>query len=658
MSGGWPVAAASLMELSINGAAVSYEGCGLFDYVEQEVVTCLTGEELEVLSACALLKVITAAASVRITGASQAPEHLSSAAHKLAGLSERLQGEEAHYRLNPVLQAFFLNRLLRAAPAVSRLAVEQSCAVLARQGLVAEAVRIAQEASRPDLALQTIIDCGALALWMTRGIDEVREVLRFAGRELTAAQPKLQLMSAVVNLKAGRIPDAERVYDAACRAWPPREPHWDLSVVRLALLVYGCRRPTESDLTVFHDLVQRTRHEPTWRTFVDSAVCLLQIENGELEAAGISAASAIAIVGPEELPYAALFLNYHLAAISAVKGDTRRARGMLRSGRGILQAQFSKDYGAETVGAVQTAELDYEVGHLSAARMRLRLMTSQLHQMEGWFDIYAAAFTTAARLIHHDLGLAPAREHLRTTGEALRSRDLARVAEHLDVVDRLLVGEALLRGQAMAIESDLGPISRPKAPGWREFESSALADAYAGLADDKPATVCEQLDELIRYAREREIRRAELRALLLKAVALDQLEGEDVAYACFLDAIAIGRRTAFRRAFLDFGGVANAARLRRVAEAGDPDDARFATSLLPQMHADAGEPDALKLTPREREVLLSLEDGGSDKALGRRLGVSEHAIRFHLKNIFLKLQAHTRLEALSHARRLGILDPT
>jgi LuxR family transcriptional regulator, maltose regulon positive regulatory protein len=66
---------------------------------------------------------------------------------------------------------------------------------------------------------------------------------------------------------------------------------------------------------------------------------------------------------------------------------------------------------------------------------------------------------------------------------------------------------------------------------------------------------------------------------------------------------------------------------------------------------------AARLTSREQEVLLAVEAGGSDKAVGRRLGVSEHAVRFHLKNVFRKLQAHTRIEALDRARRIGLLDP-
>jgi LuxR family transcriptional regulator, maltose regulon positive regulatory protein len=45
-----------------------------------------------------------------------------------------------------------------------------------------------------------------------------------------------------------------------------------------------------------------------------------------------------------------------------------------------------------------------------------------------------------------------------------------------------------------------------------------------------------------------------------------------------------------------------------------------------------------------------------DKLIARRLGVSEHAVRFHLKNIYAKTRSHGRLEAVARARELGVLS--
>jgi DNA-binding NarL/FixJ family response regulator len=61
------------------------------------------------------------------------------------------------------------------------------------------------------------------------------------------------------------------------------------------------------------------------------------------------------------------------------------------------------------------------------------------------------------------------------------------------------------------------------------------------------------------------------------------------------------------------------------------------------------------LTPRETEVLQLLAEGLSNKAIGARLGISEHTAKFHVNAILGKLGAETRTEALVHAARLGLV---
>jgi LuxR family maltose regulon positive regulatory protein len=56
-----------------------------------------------------------------------------------------------------------------------------------------------------------------------------------------------------------------------------------------------------------------------------------------------------------------------------------------------------------------------------------------------------------------------------------------------------------------------------------------------------------------------------------------------------------------------------------------------------------------RLSEREREVLGALCNRESNKFIARRLGVSENAVKFHVKNIFRKLGVHSRREAVESA---------
>jgi DNA-binding NarL/FixJ family response regulator len=67
------------------------------------------------------------------------------------------------------------------------------------------------------------------------------------------------------------------------------------------------------------------------------------------------------------------------------------------------------------------------------------------------------------------------------------------------------------------------------------------------------------------------------------------------------------------------------------------------------------EVDGIRLTPREHEVLDLLAQAFDVRGVARRLGVSIHTVRGYVKSILAKFDAHTQLEAVVKARRLGVL---
>ena len=61
------------------------------------------------------------------------------------------------------------------------------------------------------------------------------------------------------------------------------------------------------------------------------------------------------------------------------------------------------------------------------------------------------------------------------------------------------------------------------------------------------------------------------------------------------------------------------------------------------------------LTRREREVLRLLASGFSTRSMAERLGVSSYTVRNHLRNIFTKIEVHSRVQATVFAWRHGLL---
>ena len=61
------------------------------------------------------------------------------------------------------------------------------------------------------------------------------------------------------------------------------------------------------------------------------------------------------------------------------------------------------------------------------------------------------------------------------------------------------------------------------------------------------------------------------------------------------------------------------------------------------------------LTPRETEIVKRVEDGLTYKEIGEKLGISTHTVHTHIKNIYEKLQAKDRNDAIIKARKKGII---
>jgi DNA-binding NarL/FixJ family response regulator len=53
------------------------------------------------------------------------------------------------------------------------------------------------------------------------------------------------------------------------------------------------------------------------------------------------------------------------------------------------------------------------------------------------------------------------------------------------------------------------------------------------------------------------------------------------------------------------------------------------------------------LTPREEEVMILVKQGLPNKAIALRLHISAETVKKHLQNIFEKLEASNKIEALN-----------
>jgi DNA-binding NarL/FixJ family response regulator len=91
--------------------------------------------------------------------------------------------------------------------------------------------------------------------------------------------------------------------------------------------------------------------------------------------------------------------------------------------------------------------------------------------------------------------------------------------------------------------------------------------------------------------------------------------------------------------------------VRAVAAGGTRMDATISAQAFEALRA----PRHARITDREREILGLLAGGLSNKAIAARLGIAERTVKFHVGEIFARLGAGNRAQAVAIAQQRGLL---
>ncbi len=176
----------------------------------------------------------------------------------------------------------------------------------------------------------------------------------------------------------------------------------------------------------------------------------------------------------------------------------------------------------------------------------------------------------------------------------------------------------------------------------------ALAQAYAALAAEQWRAALKAVQRAEAMAQSLRQGRVHIELLGLRALALDRT-GED-AGPILREALELAQSHGLKRVF-DDAHPALAAWVRELAA--EKPAARPAAAPARTAVASRVTP-SMALTPKEREVLELLARNLSNKEIGRAMEVGE-TIKWHLKNLFAKLDAGTRKQVVARARILGLL---
>jgi len=154
--------------------------------------------------------------------------------------------------------------------------------------------------------------------------------------------------------------------------------------------------------------------------------------------------------------------------------------------------------------------------------------------------------------------------------------------------------------------------------------------------------------------------------LLLQALACAGMNVRETALGTLGQVLRLSQKQGYIQLYLDEGEALRALLLdfkNRLTRGGADDQEKIAhlqyvDRLLAGIRAKTAEGlNSLYegLSEREREVLRHLDSPISSTEIAKALLVSPNTVRFHMKNIYAKLGAHRRSEAVERARKMGLL---
>jgi ATP/maltotriose-dependent transcriptional regulator MalT len=331
--------------------------------------------------------------------------------------------------------------------------------------------------------------------------------------------------------------------------------------------------------------------------------------------------------------------------------------------------------GLEALPACLIAEVLYEEGCLDQAEAMLRGRLPVINA-EGPIECALRAYRVLSRIARHTMQYDYAAFLLRE-GEALGNRRswprlvAACMAERVSLL--------LRRGRttdARTCSESLDRFAETHCPGSGYSglgisRCGALSRARISWAETQSVEAAARLRRLYYGALERGNDYVSCGLAVELAEALEVVDQADEADRLFFRTVKLGAAAGLYQTFLD-AGVGATMLLRRayqraeLAGSADREVLPYLSSLLSRWdkqfdgnrssHPHNRVSDTI--TSREREILLMISQGFSNKRTARSLKISPETVKSHVKRIFLKLGASSRAEAVGRAGALGLLqDP-
>ena len=363
--------------------------------------------------------------------------------------------------------------------------------------------------------------------------------------------------------------------------------------------------------------------------------------------------------------YALAWTAYVEAVLHLKRGSYFDARLACTRGLELVERKLHGHPGQTSLLHTLLAAISYEFDEIEPALAHLELALSSVNEYAP-ADAVIVAYLTQARIQHLRNDESGALAILREGQDLGEQRGLRRVTLSLAAEECRSLARAGRHDEARLVATHFDFHELPAGSGAPPLTSDkALRAASRYLLKQSPQVVIEALDAAIENSQQRGLAHRSVELLVLRALAKKEDGDWASALADVRRALTIAAPREYVRVFLDEGrelgevidrldmeelrgseAAPLARRLRRAIHTPDVQDA--ASTGISEVVTKR------ELTKRELSILKRLESGLSNKEIAEAAFVSEGTLKWHLHNIYSKLNVKNRSGAIARARALGI----
>ncbi|MFT6989543.1 MAG: LuxR family maltose regulon positive regulatory protein [Paraglaciecola sp.] len=525
---------------------------------------------------------------------------------------------------------------------------------------LSEAVSQCVRSKNITLATQLIAKAGGWEMIMSKGIGYVESLLSHFSKKDITQSPTLGLLQCYFHIKLGQVVLAEEQYqiaelihqDLIESGTGSDTSQRDFLVVKFLVKTYLDQISETNDLQDVNDTIDFFElNDHLARGTLLALVALIYNQTAQFERAEQTAIDCRREMQLANCWVGVNYITLHHGQSLAYRGHLESALALFENASQLAKEHLGMDSGLQSMVMCLSAEIYYQMGKLDKAKELLEQGITALELRDCWYDIYAVTFKLAINLALGDNDKSACDDYLFRGQKIVLERKLWRLEMLLDVLEQKValhfndndlfdqLNNKIIREKYWLEELYL----------WKAKEEYHVTQAIYFLQKNASSKAIFHTDKLLKICTKSKQITYISKAKIIQSLAYSSTDNNNKAFKIlhevFLDCV----KYKIKQVFYEVPASIESLLLKFKKQN---------TGLLKKLESDFinevlhgfknnNESDLTKLglSHREQQLIPLLIQGLSNKQMSVTLGISDNTVKFHLKNLFAKINVHNRNEA-------------